>query len=104
MVEVDEMLDAQAIDVCIVSNALRGKVLAEIGTIGANQLGNLGNGDVVLQIELRLLAKLLQQWSDVLCRHSGNGRAVRHGGRKVEGEDSGRLMFPLATGGSRRVQ
>ena len=44
------MLDAQAIDVGIVGGILRGKVLAEVGAVNANQCGKLGNGDVVLQI------------------------------------------------------
>ena len=43
-VEVDEVLDAQTVDVPIVSDALRGKILAEIGAVGANQFGKLDNG------------------------------------------------------------
>ena len=48
MVETDEVLDAQTVDVLIVSDALHGKVLAEVGAVDANQCGELGNGNVVL--------------------------------------------------------
>ena len=59
------MLDAQPVDIGIVSDTLRGKVLAEVRAVNANQCGKLGDGDVVLQIELRFLTMLLQQGADV---------------------------------------
>ena len=52
MVEVNEVLDAQTVDVRIVSDSLQGKVLAEVGTVDANRCGELGKRNVVLQIEL----------------------------------------------------
>ena len=48
MVEVNEVLDAQTVDVCIVSDTLHGKVLAKVGAVDANQCGQLGNRDVIL--------------------------------------------------------
>jgi|GEM_PF-5559102 len=65
MVEIDEVLDAQTIDIGIVSDALRSEIPAEIEAVGTNQLGKLIGGNVVLQIELSILAILLQQWPDV---------------------------------------
>ena len=50
MVEVDEVLDAQTVDVFIITDTLQGKVLAEVGTIDANLIGELGQGNVVMQI------------------------------------------------------
>ena len=41
MVEVNEVLDAQTVDVRIVRDSLLGKVLAEVGTVDANQCGEL---------------------------------------------------------------
>ena len=64
MVELDEVLYAQAVDVGIVGAALHGKVLAEIDAVGAYQFGELRHRDVVLQVEPRLLAILLQQRAD----------------------------------------
>ena len=51
VVEVDEVLDAQTVDVAIVSHTQTGEMLAQIETVGANQVGKLGNGNVVLQIK-----------------------------------------------------
>ena len=65
MVETDEVLDAQTIDIGIVSDALRSEIPAEIEAVGTNQFGKLIGGNVVLQIELSILAILLQQWPDV---------------------------------------
>ena len=48
MVKVNEVLDAQTIDVSIVSDSLQSKVFAEVGTVDANQCGELGKRDVVL--------------------------------------------------------
>ena len=56
MVKADKVLDTQAVDVGTVSDTLRGEVFAEVHTIGANQLGELHSGNVMLQIELRFLA------------------------------------------------
>ena len=56
MVKVDKVLDTQAVDVDTISDTLRGKVFAEVYTIGANLHGELHSGNVVLQIELRFLA------------------------------------------------
>jgi hypothetical protein len=61
MVEVDKVLDAQSVDVGIVSDTLTGEMLAQIETVGSNSLSKLWEGDVVLQIELLFLAMLLQQ-------------------------------------------
>jgi hypothetical protein len=61
MVETDEMLDAQSVDVDIISHALTGEMLTQIETVGSNNLSKLREGDVILQIESRLLAMLLQQ-------------------------------------------
>ena len=60
MVETDEMLDAQSVDVDIISRALTGEMLTQIETVGSNNLSKLREGDVILQIESRLLAMLLQ--------------------------------------------
>ena len=61
MVKFYKVLDAQSVDVGIVSHALTGEMLAQIETVGSNRLSKLGEGDVVLQIELLSLAMLLQQ-------------------------------------------
>ena len=66
MVEVDEVTDAQPVDIGIVGGTLIGKVLAEIDTVDTYLLGELGEGDVVLQIELRFLAVPPQQRPDVV--------------------------------------
>ena len=63
LVEVDEVVDAQTVDVGIVGGTLLCKVLAEIDAVDAYLSGELGKGYVVLQVELRLLAVLSQQWS-----------------------------------------
>ena len=56
MVKVDEVLDAQAVDVGTISDTLRAKVFAEVYTIGTNQFGELHSRNVVLQVKLRFLA------------------------------------------------
>lgn len=58
-IEADEMIDAQIVDIGIVGDALAGEILAEIGTVCTNSLGKLGEGQVVLQVELRVYAMLL---------------------------------------------
>ena len=79
MVKVNEILNAQTIDVGIISGTLHGKVLTEIHPIGANLLSKFRKGDVVLQIELRLLAMLLEQVADVLGHAKRRSRVVAHG-------------------------
>ena len=59
MVEIDEVLDTQTVDVCIVCDTLLGKVLAKVGAVDANRCGELGKRNVVLQIKLCILAILL---------------------------------------------
>ena len=61
------MLDEQTVDVGIVIGSLISEILTEIDAIGANQHGQLHNGNVMLQIELRFLAILFQQWSDIIA-------------------------------------
>ena len=65
-VKIEEVLDAQSVDIGIVSHASTGEILTQIETVGSDSLCKLGNGNVVLQIESRILAMLLQQWSDVI--------------------------------------
>ena len=48
LVKTDEVLDAQTVDVGIVSNALTGEILAQIEAVGSNNLSKLGKGNVVL--------------------------------------------------------
>ena len=50
-VELDEMLDAQIVDIGIVCRALHGEVLAEIETIRANSFGQLKQRQIMLQVE-----------------------------------------------------
>ena len=66
LVAADEMVDAQIIDIGIVSDALTGEILAEIVTVGANGLSQLLQGQVMLQVELRGDAVLFQQLFDLL--------------------------------------
>jgi len=47
-IEANEMIDAQIVDVGIISSTLTGEILTEIETVGTNGLGKLGNGQVVL--------------------------------------------------------
>ena len=60
MVKLDKVLDAQSVDIDIISRALTGEMLTQIETVGSNNLSKLREGDVILQIESRLLAMLLQ--------------------------------------------
>ena len=60
VVEIDEVLDAQTVDVGIVCDTLQGKVLTEVGTVDANLFGELRDRNVVLKIKLRFFAMLLQ--------------------------------------------
>ena len=58
------MVDAQAVDIGIVGDALLGKVLTKIGAVRANGFGQLGKRQVVTQIEAGLLAMFAEQTSD----------------------------------------
>ena len=59
-VETYEMVDTQIVDIGIVSRSPAGEILAEIAAVGTNSYGELMNGQVVLQIELRVYAILLE--------------------------------------------
>ena len=78
-IEADKMAYAQAVDVGVVGCALRRKVLAEIYAVCPDERCELGHGDVVLQIELSLLAMLLEQWAYVPGHAERRCRAVAHG-------------------------
>ena len=41
LVAADEVVDAQVIDIAVVGDALTGEIQAEVGTVGANGLGQL---------------------------------------------------------------
>ena len=59
LIETYEMIDAQIINISIVSHALTGEILAEIESVGTNNLRKLENGKVVLQVEPFVDAMLL---------------------------------------------
>ena len=65
LVAVDEVVDAQVVDIDVVGDALPRKILAEIVAVGAYLLGQLLQGEVVLQVELRGHAALGQQMLDL---------------------------------------
>jgi hypothetical protein len=48
MIEAYEVIDAKIVDISIVSETLAGEILTEVETVGANSLGKLDNGHVVL--------------------------------------------------------
>ena len=54
-----EMMDAQVVDIGIISDALSGEILAEIEAVGTNGFSKLCDAQVVLQIELCVYAMLL---------------------------------------------
>ena len=60
-IEICEMVDAQIVDISIVSDALRREILAEIETVGPDSFGKLGDVQVVLQVKLCIYAMALQQ-------------------------------------------
>ena len=60
LVAVDEVVDAQVIDIAVVGDALTGEIHAEVGTVGANGLGQLLQREVVLQVKLCFYAVYLQ--------------------------------------------
>ena len=43
-IETHEMIDAQTVDIVIISRALIGEILAELETVGTNSFGKLDNG------------------------------------------------------------
>ena len=47
-IETDEMIDAQIVDIVIISRTLTGEILTEIETVGTNSFGKLEKGEVVL--------------------------------------------------------
>ena len=61
------MLNAQAVNIGIVCDALLSKILADIGTIGAKGLTELCQCEVVLKVEFRLLTVSLEKSSDIYC-------------------------------------
>ena len=65
-VEPDEMADAQVVDVGVVGRFLPHEIQAEIGAVGAYGLGHLRLVQVVLQVEPRVDAVLLQQEGHLL--------------------------------------
>ena len=60
-VELNEVVDTQAIDVSIIRLALGGKIGTQIGAVGVYGLGQLRKRQVMLQVELRRFAVLSQQ-------------------------------------------
>ena len=60
LVAADEVVDAQVIDIAVVGDALTGEIQAEVGTVGANGLGQLLQREVVLQVKLCFYAVHLQ--------------------------------------------
>lgn len=60
-VELNEVVDTQAIDVSIIRLAICGKIGTQIGTVGVYGLGQLCKCQVMLQVELGRFAVLSQQ-------------------------------------------
>ena len=60
-----EVTDAKVVDVFLVACALTGEILAEIVAVHADGCRELRQGQVCLQVELRVLAVLRQQLSDM---------------------------------------
>lgn len=60
LMQTDEVPDAKPVDVSVISDALLGKVLAQISPVCADGTRQLRQGKVVLQIELRVLAMLFE--------------------------------------------
>lgn len=58
-IESDEMIDTQIVDISIIIHAPAGEILTQIESVGTNGLGKLDDGQVVLQVELRVYAILL---------------------------------------------
>ena len=64
-IEVDEVVDAEVVDISIVSDALTGEILTEIVAVGAHSLRQLQKRQVMLQIKIRSHTVLSQQLFDI---------------------------------------
>ena len=65
LVAADEMVDAQIVDITVVSDALTREILAEIEAVRTDGLSQLLQREVVLQIKLGIHAVLGQQLLDL---------------------------------------
>ena len=74
----DKVIDAEVIDIGIVCDALMGEIAAEVEAVGADSLRQLGKGQVVLEVELRLDAVALQQRPDGIVTSHLRGFIVFH--------------------------
>ena len=59
LVEAAEVVDAQLVDIGVVSGVQTGEVLAEVGAVGAQSLRQLVDGEITLQVQLRVDSVLL---------------------------------------------
>ena len=73
LIAFDEVVDAQVVDIGIVSDALTREVLAEVVAVGANGLSQLLHGEVVLQVELCVYTVLVQLSIDLGKVNIGDG-------------------------------
>ena len=64
-IELHKVIDAQIVDIGIVGDTLRREILAEISTVGTENMGELWKSDVVLQIELSGNTTLIEQFLDI---------------------------------------
>ena len=71
-----EVTDAKVVYVCIVACVLTGEILAEIIAVHADGCRELRQGQVCLQVELRVLAVLRQQLADMGSLALGRGGLV----------------------------
>ena len=76
VIQADEMVNAQAVDVGVIGEAPLGKVLAQIIAVCPDGLGELGEGEVVLQEKMLFFAVLFQQRADA----GGDGWRCSGGG------------------------
>ena len=60
LIAADEVVDAQIINIGIVSDALTGEILAEIAAVSTNRTRQLLKAQVVLQVKLRIHTALCQ--------------------------------------------
>ena len=60
-----EVTDAKIVDVCIIACILTGEILAEIVVVHADGCRELRQGQVWLQVELRVLTVLRKQLADM---------------------------------------
>ena len=65
LIAADEVVDAQIVDIAVVSDALTREILAEIEAVRTDGLSQLLQREVVLQVELRTHAVLSQQLFDL---------------------------------------